>query len=91
MTDIYNFGMSHLQMAIEGSITALRSLSVLEEPLGRAAEMLLRSFTTATNCSSAATAAARRTPRTWPRNFSAVSARNAGRIPPFRSRPTANS
>jgi len=37
--------MSHLQKAIEESVATLRSLSTLEEPLARAAEMLLRSLT----------------------------------------------
>ena len=37
--------MSHLQRAIEESITALRSLSGLEEPLNRAAKSLLTSLT----------------------------------------------
>jgi D-sedoheptulose 7-phosphate isomerase len=37
--------MSHLQNAIEGSITTLRSLSALEEPLGRAAALVLRALT----------------------------------------------
>src|SRR5882757_558735 len=37
--------MSHLQRAIEESITALRSLSALEEPLNRAAQILLHSLT----------------------------------------------
>src|ERR1035438_2984250 len=37
--------MSHLQRAIEESIATLRSLSALEEPLGRAAQMVLRSLT----------------------------------------------
>jgi D-sedoheptulose 7-phosphate isomerase len=37
--------MSHLQRAIEESVTTLRSLSTLEEPLQRAAQLVLRSFT----------------------------------------------
>jgi D-sedoheptulose 7-phosphate isomerase len=37
--------MSHLQRAIEESIVTLRSLSALEEPLGRAAHLVLRSLT----------------------------------------------
>ncbi len=37
--------MSHLQRVIEESTATLRSLSALEEPLGRAAGMLLRSLT----------------------------------------------
>jgi D-sedoheptulose 7-phosphate isomerase len=37
--------MSHLARVIEESITTLRSLSDLEEPLGRAALMVLRSLT----------------------------------------------
>ena len=37
--------MSHLQRAIEESITSLRSLSGLEEPLNRAAKILLTSLT----------------------------------------------
>ena len=37
--------MSHLERAIEESIATLRSLSALEEPLGRAALMVLRSLT----------------------------------------------
>ena len=37
--------MSHLQRAIEESITALRSLSTLEDPLNRAAQILLHSLT----------------------------------------------
>jgi len=38
--------MSHLQRAIEDSIATLRSLSALEEPLKRAAELLAHSLTT---------------------------------------------
>ncbi len=41
---IYAVGMSHLQRAIEESIVALRSLSTLEEPLYRAAQLVLRSL-----------------------------------------------
>ena len=37
--------MSHLQRAIEETVTSLRSLSTLEEPLGRAAQLVLRSLT----------------------------------------------
>src|SRR5258707_8337072 len=37
--------MSHLQRTIEESIARLRSLSVLEEPLSRAAQRVLRSLT----------------------------------------------
>ena len=37
--------MSHLQRAIEESISTLRSLSALEEPLDRAAQLVLRSLT----------------------------------------------
>ncbi len=37
--------MSHLQRAIEESIAAVRSLSALEEPLGRAAQLVLRCLT----------------------------------------------
>src|SRR5664279_4881163 len=37
--------MSHLQRAIEDSITTLRNLSALEEPLNRAAQIILRSLT----------------------------------------------
>jgi len=37
--------MSHLQRAIEESIATLRSLSTLEEPLNRAADLLLTSLT----------------------------------------------
>jgi len=37
--------MSHLQRAIEESVATLRSLSALEKPLGRAAEVLLRCLT----------------------------------------------
>jgi len=37
--------MSHLQKAIEESIATLRGLSALEEPLGRAAALILRSLT----------------------------------------------
>jgi D-sedoheptulose 7-phosphate isomerase len=37
--------MSHLQRAIEESIATLRSLSTLEEPLSRAAQLLLQSLT----------------------------------------------
>ena len=43
--NIYAVGMSHLQRAIEDSILTLRSLSALEEPLNRAAQLLLRSLT----------------------------------------------
>jgi len=41
----YAVGMSHLQRAIEESIATLRSLSALEEPLNRAAQLILRSLT----------------------------------------------
>ena len=41
----YAVGMSHLQRAIEESIATLRSLSALEEPLNRAAELLARCLT----------------------------------------------
>ena len=37
--------MSHLQRAIEESIATARSLSALEEPLGRAAQILSRCLT----------------------------------------------
>ncbi len=37
--------MSHLERAIEESVATLRSLAALEEPLGRAALMVLRSLT----------------------------------------------
>ena len=37
--------MSHLQRAIEESVATLRSLSALEEPLDRAAQLVLRSLT----------------------------------------------
>jgi D-sedoheptulose 7-phosphate isomerase len=37
--------MSHLQRAIEDSVSTLRSLSALEEPLQRAAEILTRALT----------------------------------------------
>jgi D-sedoheptulose 7-phosphate isomerase len=37
--------MSHLHRAIEESIVTLRSLSALEEPLNRAAQLILRSLT----------------------------------------------
>src|SRR5208282_3561216 len=37
--------MSHLQRAIEESIITLRNLSALEEPLNRAAKLVLRSLT----------------------------------------------
>ena len=37
--------MSHLQRAIEDSVTTLRSLSALEEPLARAAQLILRCLT----------------------------------------------
>lgn len=37
--------MSHLQRAIEESIVSLRSLSALEEPLDRAAQLVLRCLT----------------------------------------------
>jgi D-sedoheptulose 7-phosphate isomerase len=37
--------MSHLQRAIEESIAQLRTLSVLEEPLNRAVELIARSLT----------------------------------------------
>jgi D-sedoheptulose 7-phosphate isomerase len=37
--------MSHLSRAIEGSVATLRSLSALEEPLGRAAELVLCALT----------------------------------------------
>lgn len=37
--------MSHLQRAIEESIATTRSLSTLEEPLGRAADLVLRCLT----------------------------------------------
>src|SRR5471032_2124659 len=36
--------MAHLQKAIEDSVATLRGLSALEEPLERAAQLLLRSF-----------------------------------------------
>ena len=42
---IYAEAMSHLQRAIEETVTTLRSLSALEEPLGRAAQLVLRSLT----------------------------------------------
>jgi D-sedoheptulose 7-phosphate isomerase len=38
--------MSHLQRAIDESIATLRSLTALEEPLGRAAELMLQCLTT---------------------------------------------
>jgi D-sedoheptulose 7-phosphate isomerase len=41
----YALGMSHLSRAIEDSIVTLRSLSSLEEPLNRAAELLLNALT----------------------------------------------
>ena len=41
---IYAIGMSHLQHAIEESILAVRSLSTLEEPLYRAAQLVLKSL-----------------------------------------------
>ena len=41
---IYAVGMSHLQRAIEESILAVRSLSVLEEPLYRAGQLVLKSL-----------------------------------------------
>ena len=44
MASIYAVGMSHLQRAIEESIVTLRSLSTLEEPLYRAAQLVLRSL-----------------------------------------------
>ena len=44
MASIYAVVMSHLQRAIEESIVALRSLSTLEEPLYRAAQLILRSL-----------------------------------------------
>ena len=37
--------MTHLQQAIEDSITTLRALAALEEPLNRAAQMVLRCLT----------------------------------------------
>ena len=37
--------MSHLQRAIEESVATLRSLSALEEPLDRAARLILRCLT----------------------------------------------
>ena len=37
--------MSHLQCAIEESVTTLRGLSALEEPLNRAAQLVLRCLT----------------------------------------------
>jgi D-sedoheptulose 7-phosphate isomerase len=37
--------MSHLQKAIEESIATIRTLSALEEPLGRAAQMVTRALT----------------------------------------------
>ena len=45
MASIYAVGMSHLQRAIKESIATLRSLSTLEEPLNRAAELLTRCLT----------------------------------------------
>jgi D-sedoheptulose 7-phosphate isomerase len=45
VASIYAPGMSHLQRAIEESTATLRSLSALEEPLNRAAELILRSLT----------------------------------------------
>jgi phosphoheptose isomerase len=44
MASIYAVGMSHLQRAIEELIVTLRSLSTLEEPLYRAAQLVLRSM-----------------------------------------------
>ena len=37
--------MTHLQSAIEDSITTLRGLTALEEPLNRAAQLVLRALT----------------------------------------------
>lgn len=45
MASNYAVGMSLLQHAIEESIATLRSLSALEEPLNRAAQLILRSLT----------------------------------------------
>jgi len=45
MASNYAVGMSHLQRAIEESVVTLRSLSALEEPLNRAAQLILRSLT----------------------------------------------
>jgi D-sedoheptulose 7-phosphate isomerase len=42
---IYAVGMSHLQRAIEESIATSRSLAALEEPLNRAAQLLIRCLT----------------------------------------------
>ena len=42
---IYLPHMSHLQRAIEDSVATLRSLSALEEPLNRAAQLLTRCLT----------------------------------------------
>jgi phosphoheptose isomerase len=42
---IYAVGMSHLQRAIEASVATARSLSALEEPLDRAAQILTRCLT----------------------------------------------
>jgi D-sedoheptulose 7-phosphate isomerase len=41
----YASDMSHLSRAIEESVATVRSLSALEEPLGRAAELILRALT----------------------------------------------
>jgi D-sedoheptulose 7-phosphate isomerase len=41
----YAVGMSHLQRAIEESVATVRSLSALEEPLSRAAQIVLRALT----------------------------------------------
>jgi len=76
--------MSHLSRAIEDSIVALRSLSALEEPLGRAAELVLRSLTGGHKllvCGNGGSAS----------DATHLATRNAGRIPRSRSRPTASS
>ena len=45
IASIYAVVMSHLQRVVEESVATLRSLSALEEPLNRAAQLVVRSLT----------------------------------------------
>ena len=83
--------MTLLQRAIEDFVKTSRGLADLEEPLNRAAQMVLRCLTSGHKVLTCGNGGSAWTPRIWPQNFFAALWKIAGRIRPFRSPPTAGS
>jgi phosphoheptose isomerase len=77
--------------AIEDSVATLRSLSALEEPLDRAAQLILRSLTSGKKLLVCGNGGSASDATHLATEFLCRFRMTAGRIPRSRSRPTANS